>query len=46
MVSAELTRWKASFKKADDPRLQLLRSYIRQVLSSKAAPHADLLEKK
>ncbi len=45
MVSAELTRWKASFKKADDPRLQPLRSYIRRILSSKAALHADLEKK-
>jgi hypothetical protein len=45
-VSDELTRWKASFNKADDPRLQPLRSYIRRVLSSNAATHADVLEKK
>jgi len=46
MVSAELTRWKASFKLADDPRLQPLRSYIRRGLSAEAARHDELSEKK
>ncbi len=45
MVSDKLARWKAPFERADDPHLQPLRSYIRRVLSSKAATHADLEKK-